>query len=80
MIVYLRLVDGTELIGETESSWDDEVINVEDPMVLVKNEVLVEFMSHATESLFTLRRRDVIVFTTPDKYLASKWLEKHELI
>lgn len=53
-IVYLRLIDGTELIGHTFTRWDDDVYVISDARRVIDNWQIKYFMPGCSENLFTL--------------------------
>lgn len=81
--ICLRLVDGTEVMGQTEQEIGENPLNLEE--VYVINEIFTPegflsvsfypFMSYSSEKLFTFNQRSIITITTPDKEIVEYYLK-----
>jgi hypothetical protein len=75
--ICLKISTGEELVGTTESEHNDEVINIEDPIRIVPGHDdegnyglrLTTFMPFVEDSLFTFKRKDVILYNKPTENL-----------
>jgi len=85
-IVIIRLIDGTEIIGKSESDgMTDEYFNLSECYQMVTKLVsseddhaathLIPFMPHSNEKLFTFSGRHVIVHTTPSQEMMLYYLD-----
>lgn len=78
-LLYLRLYNDTDIIGYSENSHTDEFITLEDPLIVLhisdKTGVMyIQFeplMYNTQDKLFTLKQKDISIFTKPDYILAG---------
>lgn len=74
-IIAIKLVSGSEVMGYIDSE-DDEYVNIDQPIEVVQSDslYLMPFMSYCEESLFTFRRKDIMVISKPSVYTQTLYL------
>lgn len=85
-IYCFKLSTGEELIGSSASSMEeDKEINIENPIKIIQNNYphytleFIPFMSYTKENLFTIRKKDILIYCKPSSYLVKKYKEYQSL-
>lgn len=73
-IILLKLITGEELIGVSESDLNDDVINIDNPAIIIQglnqnaeySFKLLRFMPYTTDSLFSFSKKHIILICEPE--------------